>query len=79
MEVSLLATCTEDDALVRQETLSLLSGGRYTLRDGGLHQTAELLELILIFSLGFTSRPVPPARASAIALSVLRNSSGINR
>ena len=35
VEVCLLASCTADDALIREETLDLLSGGRYILRDGG--------------------------------------------
>lgn len=35
VEVSLLPTCAVDDARIRAETLNLLSGGRYVLRDGG--------------------------------------------
>ncbi|CAM9370228.1 unnamed protein product [Laminaria digitata] len=34
VEVCLLASCNANDALIREETLNLLSGGRYILRDG---------------------------------------------
>eukprot|EP00903_Cladosiphon_okamuranus_P006236 g6121.t1 len=43
VEVSLLATCTEEDALIRHETLSLLSGGRYILRDGPVGFASSLV------------------------------------
>eukprot|EP00752_Nemacystus_decipiens_P012914 g11429.t1 len=43
VEVSLLPACAEDDAHIRQETLGLLSGGRYTLRDGPVDFTSSPL------------------------------------
>lgn len=35
VEVSLLPTCTMGEADITEETLNLLSGGKYILRDGG--------------------------------------------
>lgn len=40
VEVCLLESCTADDALIREETLNLLSGGRYILKDGECHAHA---------------------------------------
>ena len=37
VEVCVLATCAVEDARIREETLNLLAGGRYILRDGEGH------------------------------------------
>ncbi|CAM9730239.1 unnamed protein product [Pylaiella littoralis] len=43
VEVSLLPTCTAEDAHIREETLNLLSGGRYILRDGPVDFASSVL------------------------------------